>query len=79
MPTAIETKLVRSTAVPRRVRVARIVGLLSVALFIGAFWSLVLILLSTVTGMSTSTSIFIGSLIGLFCGLVIGVVMGRQR
>ncbi len=79
MPTAIETKLVRSTAVPRRVRVARIVGLLSVALFIGAFWSLVLILLSTFTGMSTSTSIFIGSLIGLFCGLVIGVVMGRQR
>ena len=79
MPTAIETKLVRSAAVPRRLKVARIVGLLSAAAFIGAFWSLVLKLLSTFTGMSTSTSIVIGSLIGLFCGLVIGVAMGRAR
>jgi hypothetical protein len=39
----------------------------------------VLMLLSPLTGMSFSTSIVIGSLIGLFCGVMVGLVTLRSR
>lgn len=77
--TAIETKIERSSASRRRVGVARVAGLLSVAVFIGSFWGAMLMLLSPLTGMSLSTVIVIGSLIGLFCGVMVGLVTLRSR
>lgn len=77
--TAIETKIERSSAPQRRVGVARVAGLLSVAVFIASFWGAMLMLLSPLTGMSFSTAIVIGSLIGLFCGVMVGLVTLRSR